>query len=358
MNTIGNIFRLTTAGESHGAALTAIVDGMPAGIKVNIDDINSALARRRPGADTLSTQRKESDRVSILSGIVDGVTLGTPIAMVIENEDAHSADYDQLRDLYRPSHADYTYDAKYGIRDHRGGGRSSARETAMRVAAGALADAALAELGVRVRAYTSRIGDIAISREYSVDELTDVYSHQMRCPDATTDAAMAELVQSVRAEGDTIGGIITGIIEGVPAGVGEPIYGKMQAMLAAAMMSINAAKGFDYGMGFDGACCRGSEMNDPFVVASDGRIATATNHSGGIQGGITNGMPINFRVAFKPIATLMREVATIDRNGHAATLMPRGRHDACAVPRAVPVVSAMASITVLDAILMSRSARL
>lgn len=358
MNTIGNIFRLTTAGESHGAALTAIVDGMPAGIKVNIDDINSALARRRPGADTLSTQRKESDRVSILSGIVDGVTLGTPIAMVIKNEDAHSADYDQLRDLYRPSHADYTYDAKYGIRDHRGGGRSSARETAMRVAAGALADAALAELGVRVRAYTSRIGDIAISREYSVDELTDVYSHQMRCPDATTDAAMAELVQSVRAEGDTIGGIITGIIEGVPAGVGEPIYGKMQAMLAAAMMSINAAKGFDYGMGFDGACCRGSEMNDPFVVASDGRIATATNHSGGIQGGITNGMPINFRVAFKPIATLMREVATIDRNGHEATLMPRGRHDACAVPRAVPVVSAMASITVLDAILMSRSARL
>lgn len=358
MNTIGNIFRLTTAGESHGAALTAIVDGMPAGIKVNIDDINSALARRRPGADTLSTQRKESDRVRILSGIVDGVTLGTPIAMVIKNEDAHSADYDQLRDLYRPSHADYTYDAKYGIRDHRGGGRSSARETAMRVAAGALADAALAELGVRVRAYTSRIGDIAISREYSVDELTDVYSHQMRCPDATTDAAMAELVQSVRAEGDTIGGIITGIIEGVPAGVGEPIYGKMQAMLAAAMMSINAAKGFDYGMGFDGACCRGSEMNDPFVVASDGRIATATNHSGGIQGGITNGMPINFRVAFKPIATLMREVATIDRNGHAATLMPRGRHDACAVPRAVPVVSAMASITVLDAILMSRSARL
>lgn len=358
MNTIGNIFRLTTAGESHGAALTAIVDGMPAGIKVNIDDINSALARRRPGADTLSTQRKESDRVRILSGIVDGVTLGTPIAMVIKNEDAHSADYDQLRDLYRPSHADYTYDAKYGIRDHRGGGRSSARETAMRVAAGALADAALAELGVRVRAYTSRIGDIAISREYSVDELTDVYSHQMRCPDATTDAAMAELVQSVRAEGDTIGGIITGIIEGVPAGVGEPIYGKMQAMLAAAMMSINAAKGFDYGMGFDGACCRGSEMNDPFVVASDGRIATATNHSGGIQGGITNGMPINFRVAFKPIATLMREVATIDRNGHEATLMPRGRHDACAVPRAVPVVSAMASITVLDAILMSRSARL
>lgn len=358
MNTFGNIFRLTTAGESHGEAMTAIVDGMPAGVSVSTDDINRALERRRPGDDSLASQRRESDRVRILSGILNGMTLGTPIAMVIDNTDAREADYDQLRDVYRPSHADYTYEAKYGIRDHRGGGRASARETSLRVAAGALADAALALLGVHVYAYTSRIGNIAVRNDVTLNELGQVYSHRMRCPDPETDAEMARLVKYVREAGDTVGGIVTGIIDGLPVGVGEPVYGKLQAMLASAMMSINAAKGFEYGMGFEGACRLGSEMNDHFVLTAEKRISTVTNHSGGIQGGITNGRAVNFRVAFKPVATLMREMAGIDREGHPVVIQPRGRHDACVVPRAVAVVSAMASITALDAILLSRSARL
>lgn len=358
MNTIGNIFRLTTAGESHGEAMTAIVDGMPAGVRVSIDDINEALARRRPGDDELSSPRKEPDRVRVLSGIMNGVTLGTPVAMVIDNVDARSDDYARMRDVYRPSHADYTYDVKYGIRDHRGGGRASARETALRVAAGALADAALAEMGIRVYAYTSRIGNITVRNDVTADELNLVYKHRMRCPDPETDAEMARFVKYVREAGDTVGGIVAGIIDGMPAGIGEPVYGKLQAMLASAMMSINAAKGFDYGMGFDGACRLGSEMNDHFVQTADGRISTVTNHSGGIQGGITNGRAVNFRVAFKPVATLMREMAGIDRDGRPVVIQPRGRHDACVVPRAVAVVSAMASITVFDAILLSRSARI
>lgn len=358
MNTIGTIFRVTTAGESHGRAITAIIDGMPAGVKVDTAAVDRELECRRPGGNSLVSGRREPDRVHFLSGILDGVTIGTPITLVIENCDARSADYDHLRDVYRPSHADYTYDVKYGIRDHRGGGRASARETALRVAAGALAMAALRPMGVDIVVYTSRIGGVKYCS--ASNDLTQeaVYANVMRCPDVTLDNDMARLVRRVSEAGDTIGGIVTGVIRGLPAGVGEPVYGKFQAMLAAAMMSINAAKGFEYGMGFEGACRLGSEMNDSFVRGSDGRIATLTNHSGGIQGGITNGCDVDFRVAFKPVATLMREMAGIDAAGNPVVIPPRGRHDTCIVPRAVPVVRAMAAITALDAILMSRTSRL
>lgn len=358
MNTFGNIFRLTTAGESHGPAITAIIDGMPAGVAVNPAAVQAAVDRRRPGSGGISSARNEADRVHILSGVLDGVTTGTPIALLIENLDQRPSDYDHLRDVYRPSHADYTYQMKYGIRDHRGGGRSSARETAMRVAAGALAEAALAAHGIRVHAFTRQVGSVALTKPIETLDFEQVYSHRMRCPDAETDAEMERLARHVAEAGDTVGGIIGGVITGLPAGLGEPVYGKFQAMLASAMLSINAVKGFDYGMGFDGVSRLGSEMNDRFVLARDGRITTITNHSGGIQGGITNGRAVTFRVAFKPVATLMRETMAITADGREVTLHPHGRHDSCVVPRAVPVVAAMAAITTLDALLMARASRI
>ena len=353
MNTFGEIFRLTTFGESHGPAIGGVIDGMPAGIGIDLGVVQSELDRRRPGQSALTTPRKESDRVEILSGLFEGKTTGTPIGFIIRNENQHSADYDNLRDAFRPSHADYTYYNKYGIRDHRGGGRASARETAARCVAGAFAKIALQTQGISVKAYTSQVGGIALPGTYKDYDLDATERNAVRCPDAATAEKMAALIKSVKAEGDTIGGIITGVITGVPVGVGEPAFGKLHAALGAAMLSINAAKGFDYGSGFAGVAQRGSEQNDLFVTDNEGYVHTLTNNSGGIQGGISNGEDIYFRVAFKPVATLLREQPTIDKDGNAATIKARGRHDACVLPRAVPVVESMAAVTLLDYLLIA-----
>lgn len=352
MNTFGHILRLTTAGESHGPAMTAILDGFPAGIAIDRDLLDKYMKQRRPGSGSAGTSaRREADRVEILSGVFEGVSTGTPITLMIRNEDARSADYDALRDVYRPSHADYTYEAKYGLRDHRGGGRSSARETALRVAAGALAGMALRRLGITVDARVDSIGGYAA-------DASEISEYSEYSENSERSEAIAALLERCRREGDTVGGVVHCVIRGVPAGLGEPVYGKLQAQLAAAMMSINAAHGFEYGMGFAGADRRGSEMTDPFIPDTQGGITTATNHSGGIQGGISNGRDITFRVAFKPIATMMRPVQTVDRSGRSITIEPHGRHDVCAVPRAVPVVAAMARLVILDAILQNRAARI
>ena len=357
-NSFGNIFRLTSFGESHGAAIGGVIDGMPAGIAIDLDAVQRELDRRRPGQSAIVTARNEKDRVRILSGIFEGVTTGTSIGFIIENENQHSADYGNIKDAFRPSHADYTYTTKYGLRDYRGGGRSSARETAARVVAGAFARQALAQLGIDLYAYTSQVGEIALSRDYRLYSRDAIDTNAVRCPDATKAAEMEQLIKQVKGEGDTIGGIITGVITGVPVGLGAPVFGKLHAMLGAAMLSINAVKGFEYGDGFDFATRRGSEVNDAFTTDSEGRVRTATNHSGGIQGGISNGEDIIFRVAFKPVATLLRDVNTIDKDGNSITLKARGRHDPCVLPRAVPIVEAMAAMVILDAYLLNKTTRL
>ena len=357
-NSFGNIFRLTSFGESHGAAIGGVIDGMPAGIAIDLDAVQRELDRRRPGQSAIVTARNEKDRVRILSGIFEGVTTGTSIGFIIENENQHSADYGNIKDAFRPSHADYTYTTKYGLRDYRGGGRSSARETAARVVAGAFARQALAQLGIDLYAYTSQVGEIALSRDYRLYSRDAIDTNAVRCPDAAKAAEMEQLIKQVKGEGDTIGGIITGVITGVPVGLGEPVFGKLHAMLGAAMLSINAVKGFEYGDGFDFATRRGSEVNDAFVTDDAGHVSTATNHSGGIQGGISNGEDIIFRVAFKPVATLLRDVNTIDKDGNNITLKARGRHDPCVLPRAVPIVEAMAAMVILDAYLLNKTTRL
>ena len=355
MNTFGQIYRLTTFGESHGEAIGGIIDGMPAGMEVDTNAVQRALNRRRPGQTSIVTGRREADRVVFLSGIFEGRTLGTPIGFTIANSDQHSDDYESLRHTFRPSHADYTYQAKFGHRDHRGGGRSSARETASRVVAGALAAQALAASGISIHAYTSQVGNIVLDRPHNEVDFALTESNAVRCPDKETAAAMENLITSVKAEGDTVGGVVSCVIKGVPAGLGEPVFGKLQASLAAAMMSINAAKGFEYGMGFAGAAMRGSEAIDLFA---DSSFHTSTNNSGGIQGGISNGEDIYFRVAFKPVATLLREIPTLTDDGCATKLKMRGRHDPCVVPRAVPIVEAMAAMVIFDAMLLNRSSRL
>lgn len=358
MNTFGNLFRLTTFGESHGAAIGGVIDGCPAGIALDLDFIQSELDRRRPGQSRLTTARKEGDRVELLSGVVTAVTVpsgspeglvttGCPIGFIVRNENQHSSDYDDLRDVFRPSHADYTYFKKYGIRDHRGGGRSSARETISRVVAGAIAKLVLRQLGIDVKAWTQQVGDIACECDYTKLDLSLIETNDVRCPDPEVAKQMEQLILQVKGEGDTIGGIIAGVITGCPVGLGEPVFGKLHAQLGAAMLSINAVKGFEYGEGFAGVSQRGSEQNDLFPLT--------TNRSGGIQGGISNGQPIPFRVAFKPVATLLRPQETIDIHGNPVTINPRGRHDPCVLPRAVPIVEAMAAITILDAYLMNRS---
>ena len=357
-NSFGNIFRLTSFGESHGAAIGGVIDGMPAGIAIDLDAVQRELDRRRPGQSAIVTARNEKDRVRILSGIFEGVTTGTSIGFIIENENQHSADYGNIKDAFRPSHADYTYTTKYGLRDYRGGGRSSARETAARVVAGAFARQALAQLGIDLYAYTSQVGEIALSRDYRLYSRDAIDTNAVRCPDATKAAEMEQLIKQVKGEGDTIGGIITGVITGVPVGLGEPVFGKLHAMLGAAMLSINAVKGFEYGDGFDFATRRGSEVNDAFVTDDAGHVSTATNHSGGIQGGISNGEDIIFRVAFKPVATLLRDVNTIDKDGNSITLKARGRHDPCVLPRAVPIVEAMAAMVILDAYMLNKTTHL
>ncbi len=356
-NTYGNIFTLTTFGEIHGEAIGGVVDGMPAGIDIDMDFIQAELNRRRPGQSAITTSRNEPDKVEFLSGVFEGKTTGCPIGFMVKNTNQHSNDYDNMRNLFRPSHADYTYTNKYGERDHRGGGRSSARITISRCVAGALAKLALQQLGISICAYTSQVGGIKLERDYRKYDLTMTETNAVRCPDAEKAAEMEQLISEVKAKGDTIGGIITCVIKGCPAGLGEPEFGKLHAALGSAMLSINAVKGFEYGEGFDGVNALGSEQNDVFTTETGG-ISTRTNHSGGIQGGISNGEDIYFRVAFKPVATLLMQQDTIDKDGNATTLTARGRHDPCVLPRAVPIVEAMAAMTILDYYLMSRTVRL
>lgn len=354
MNSIGRLLRLTTFGESHGVAIGGVLDGFPAGIVIDEDFIKSEMVRRRPGQSAVTTARKEQDAVEFLSGIFEGRTTGAPIAFVIKNDNSRSKDYDNMRDVYRPSHADYVYDCKYGLRDHRGGGRSSARETAVRVCAGAIAKLALMQLGITVQAYTSQVGNIKLDKGYEQYDILSAESNVVRCPDAEKAKAMEQLILDVKRRGDTVGGIVTCVVKGVPAGLGEPLYGKLTSSLAHAMLSINAVKGFEYGNGFDAASGYGSEQNDIFYRDGDA-VATRTNNSGGVQGGISNGNDIYFRVAFKPVATLLMEQSTVNCSGEETTLLAHGRHDPCVVPRAVPVVEAMAALVILDNYLLDRS---
>ena len=351
MNTIGKLFTLTTFGESHGAAIGGVVDGMPAGIEIDLDFIQAELNRRRPGQSAITTSRQEPDQVELLSGVFEGKSTGCPIGFIVRNQNQHSQDYENMRTLFRPSHADFTYYYKYGTRDHRGGGRSSARITISRVVAGALAKLVLRQYGITIQAYTSQVGDIALERDYHRYDLSLTESNAVRCPDPVKAEEMERLIQQVKADGDTIGGVITCVVKGCPAGLGEPEFDKLHAQLGSAMLSINAVKGFEYGEGFAGVAQRGSEQNDCFI---DG-YKTATNHSGGIQGGISNGQDIYFRVAFKPVATLLREQQTVDLEGNPTTFTARGRHDPCVLPRAVPVVEAMASIVILDSLLCAQA---
>ena len=353
-NTFGNIFTLTTFGESHGEGVGGVIDGMPAGIAVDLDFIQSELDRRKPGQSKITTSRAEGDKVEILSGVFEGRTTGCPIGFLVRNTNQHSHDYENVRNVFRPSHADFTYTQKYGLRDHRGGGRSSARETISRVVGGAFAKLALRQLSIDVTAYTSQVGDIAIGRDYHQFDFTEIEKNPVRCPDPEAAKRMEKLILSVKADGDTIGGVITCVIKGCPVGLGEPAFGKLHAALGGAMLSINAVKGFEYGEGFAGVTQRGSEQNDIFFN-DNGVISTRSNHSGGIQGGISNGQDIYFRVAFKPVATLLREQPTVDKDGCETMLEVKGRHDPCVLPRAVPVVEAMAAMTILDYYLINNT---
>ena len=353
MNTFGQYLRLTSFGESHGVAIGGVIDGFPAGIDIDEAFIQSELQRRKPGQNALTTPRKEDDIVEILSGVFEGKSTGCPIGFIVRNRNQHSKDYDNMRHLFRPSHADYTYFAKYGLRDHRGGGRSSARETIARVVGGAFAKLLLRALCVSITAWTRQVGNLVLEKDYHCLDFSEIERNPVRCADAEMAKQMAQLIMEVKEEGDTIGGVIECVVQGVPAGWGEPVFGKLQARLASAMLSINAAKGFEYGLGFAGSSWRGSEQNDSFLPG----YTTATNHSGGIQGGISNGQDIVFRVAFKPVATILQPQSTIDVNGEATMLDARGRHDACVLPRAVPIVESMAALVLADAYLAQRIAR-
>ncbi len=363
-NTFGNLFTLTTFGESHGVAVGGVIDGFPAGIEIDMDFVQSELNRRRPGQSHITTSRNEADKVEFLSGVFEGKSTGTPIGFEVRNTNQHSQDYENMRCLFRPSHADYTYHEKYGIRDHRGGGRSSARITIARCVGGALAKLALRQLGISVTAYTSQVGNIALDRDYHKYDLNTIEDNIVRCPDQEKAKEMEDLIASVKAEGDTIGGVIACVIKGCPVGLGEPEFDKLHAQLGAAMLGINAVKGFEYGEGFEGVTTRGSEQNDVFAPAdsltpTDGKdITTKTNHSGGIQGGISNGQDIYFRVAFKPVATILTEQHTVDLEGNPTLLKARGRHDPCVLPRAVPVVEAMAAMVILDNYLLNKTVKL
>lgn len=354
MNTFGHIFRLTSFGESHGPGIGGVIDGCPSGFPLNLEEIQHELDRRKPGQSRITTPRKEADEVQFLSGLYEGKTTGTPIGFIVWNKNQHSADYDNMKQVYRPSHADYTYQMKYGLRDPRGGGRSSARETISRCVAGAVAKQILAQEGIEIKAYTSQVGPIKLEGSYHDYDLNQIESNAVRCPDPVKASEMEELIFKIKGEGDTIGGVITGVIRGVPVGLGEPVFGKLHAALGEAMLSINAVKGFEYGDGFDAALGRGTERNDRFFN-DGGRINVRTNHSGGIQGGISNGQDIYFRVAFKPVATLLMEQETVDQDGQDTILKARGRHDACVLPRAVPIVEAMAAMTILDFWLLQKT---
>jgi chorismate synthase len=356
-NSFGDIFRITTFGESHGVALGVIIDGCPAGLKIDTNFIQQELDRRKPGQSSIVTQRKEADEFEILSGIFEGVTQGTPIGIIIRNEDQKSKDYEHIKDNFRPSHADYTYHEKYGVRDYRGGGRSSARETAVRVAAAAIAKQLLKNYGIEINAYVSRVGEVAVNKHYTDLDFSKIEDTIVRCPDAVTAEKMIDLIKEVKKEGDTIGGWVSCVIKGMPVGLGEPVFDRLHADLGKAMLSINAAKGFEYGSGFNGVTLRGSQHNDAFYN-DNGIIKTKTNHSGGIQGGISNGMDIYFNVAFKPVATIVQAQESVDKDGSATIVTGRGRHDPCVLPRAVPIVEAMAALVIADHLLRNRSSKL
>src|SRR5574344_58473 len=356
-NVWGHIFTLTTFGESHGVGIGGVVDGMPAGITIDVDFIQQELNRRRPGQSRLTTSRQEGDQVEILSGVFEGKSTGCPIGFLVHNNNQRSGDYENVRHTFRPSHADYTYTEKYGFRDYCGGGRSSARETISRCVGGAMAKLALKQLGIEVTAYTSQVGHIAVERSYQDLDFREIEMNPVRCADPMKGKEMEQLILDVKKEGDTIGGIITCVVRGCPVGLGEPAFSKLHAELGLAMLGINAVKGFDYGAGFEGVGQRGSEQNDSFYN-DNGRINTRTNHSGGIQGGISNGQDIYFRVLFKPVATQLRQQATVDDQGQEMMLEMKGRHDPCVLPRAVPVVEAMAAMTVLDHYLMNKTVKL
>ena len=353
-NSFGHLFRITTYGESHGPAIGVVIDGCPPGMTVDHELIKKQMDRRRPGQSAIVTQRKERDEVEILSGVFENKTTGMPIHLMIRNEDAKSKDYSHLQDTFRPSHADFTYEAKYGHRDYRGGGRSSAWETAARVAAGCFATMLLNHFNISVTAFVSQVGNIAIDPLRSDLDYNRIDESAVRCPDLLMAAEMEELIRQVRKDGDTIGGRVSCVITGVPPGLGEPVFDKLQADLAKAMMSIQAVKGFEYGSGFQSMTMRGSQHNDAFRQ-SEGKIATITNYSGGIQGGISNGMPIYFNVAFKPVATIVAAQATVNSKGEDTTVEGKGRHDPCVVPRAVPIVEAMAALTLADHLLRQQA---
>ena len=354
-STYGKIFKISTFGESHGKAIGVIVDGCPAGVEFDENFIQNELDRRKPGQSRITTQRKESDEFQVLSGVFEGKTTGTPIAMIIPNEDQRSKDYSHIASQFRPSHADYTYTAKYGNRDYRGGGRSSARETAARVAAGALAKTLLSTNNITIQAYVTQVGKLKLDKQYWQLDLSKTDDNAVRCPDEEMAQKMFDYIDNIRKKGDSIGGIITCVIKGVPVGWGEPVFDKLHAELGKAMLGINAVKGFEYGSGFEGVELFGSDHNDEFFIADDGEVHTKTNHSGGIQGGISNGEDIYFRVAFKPVATIMQDQESVNAEGEKVIVSGKGRHDPCVLPRAVPIVEAMAALVLADFSLRAKS---
>jgi chorismate synthase len=356
LNSYGTLFRISTFGESHGSAIGVVIDGCPAGLEIDEAFVQSELNRRKPGQSKITTQRKEDDVFKILSGVFEGKSTGAPIGIVIENQDQRSKDYSHIENTFRPSHADFTYQEKYGIRDHRGGGRSSARETAARVAAGAIAKLLLKKQDVQINAFVSQVGDLK-APHYTLLDLSKTEDNIVRCPDSATAEKMIALIDQVRLDRDTIGGIVTCLIKNTPVGLGEPVFDKFHAELGKAMLSINAVKGFEYGSGFEGVQLRGSQHNDEFYKDGD-RIRTKTNHSGGVQGGISNGEDIYFNVAFKPVATIMQDQQSVDKEGNEAIVSGKGRHDPCVVPRAVPIVEAMAALVLVDFLLRGRVSQL
>lgn len=356
-NTFGTLFKVTIFGESHGEMIGMIIDGCPAGLEIDLTHIQSEMDRRKPGQSKITSQRKEDDIIKIVSGLFEGKTTGSPIAGFIENADHRSEDYQHIKNKFRPSHADFTYQQKYGHRDYRGGGRSSARETAARVMAGAIAKTLLKKYGIEIYAYVSKIGNIEMTQTLAEVDLKLIENNIIRCPELDVASKMISLIEEVQSNGDTIGGVITCVIKHCPVGLGEPVFDKLHAELGKAMLSINAVKGFEYGSGFSGVELRGSAHNDEFQK-NENSISTKTNHSGGIQGGISNGMDINFKVAFKPVATIMKPQQTIDSEGNITTIEGKGRHDPCVLPRAVPIVEAMAAITIADHILRNQTSKM
>lgn len=357
-NSFGKAFSITTFGESHGPAVGVVIDGCPAGLALDLEQVQQDLDRRKPGQSRITTQRKEEDLVQVLSGVFEGKTTGTPICLLIPNEDARSKDYSHIAEKYRPSHADYTYQQKYGVRDYRGGGRSSARETAARVAAGAVAKQVIAHAGIKIQAYVSQVGSLVLTKPYQELDLSQTDTNIVRCPDAVMAEEMISFIDEVRKNRDTVGGVVSCVISGTPVGLGEPVFDRLHAELGKAMLSINAVKGFEYGSGFEGVRMLGSQHNDLFYKDENNGVRTQTNHSGGIQGGISNGEDIYFKVAFKPVATLMQDQSSLDIHNQEAVVSGKGRHDPCVVPRAVPIVEAMAALVIADFWLRNRMSKI